>query len=242
MEAGDITEIMNINQKLNAFTLIEFLRVYIFEEGHSAVVNRKWNQTLLLLRSTDELKNRGLLQNLESTFIVSQRTHAVKAHKSDYAQLTGVASECDFSKPNLISNALGSLRQFKSDPLKVLNNCQMLNRLCGAQSKKDVLKEAKRMSFSPDLEQIFKLYGSDSEKELSKQVNSLYINLGRNRNDLLVKNLINENLLDLEVGLKQKDLKLCNSSIGKLFPYLKSEVMAENFDKSHILRYVFRTL
>ena len=233
-----LEKIIKANDQLNAYTILDPLRIYAFDNGHVDVVKNFWDG----INNKKKEKNRELKQILkkaENSAIISASQH-LKSAKSNKNKIKYFGEQG--SEDNLIINALKSLQKSKKDPEKVFLLSKIINKCFPSENAQKTRDIAKKINFQPDLEIIFKLHNKNKNADISSEVMNLYMNLSEVQNDDMIEKIIKKNLRKLNQDLKEDNLEGCINCLNSLLPFINHKVFKEKFDEFNVLDYILKML
>lgn len=234
----DMGEISKAVNQLNVFCMVEPLRVHAYNKGQVAALNNLWTRLNDVSANTDKTKEQ-IYRSLEKGCAIGVSEH-IKGFKDSAAQQKVFG---DVSANNgIMKNALKSLQRNKRDPELVNLDSKIVNAAFPGPAEDDIRKLAKNLKFQPDLEFIHKSHGQAEDKDLTQEVNTLFMNLSEDQdNNRLEKNL-NNALRALNADLAGGTIISCRESMGKILPFVNQNVFFEKFDDMNILDYILKTL
>ena len=234
-----LAEMIKCNDQLNAYTILDPLRVYSFDNGHSDVVKNFWDK---INNKKKEKKGdlKQILKKAENSSIISISLH-LKSINSTPENKTKLYGEIS-SEDNLILNTLTSLKKSKKDPEKIFLLSKIINNLFPSENAEKAKDLAKQIDFQPALEIIFKLHNKSPNAELASEVMNLYMNLSEIKNDEMIQKIIKKNLRTLQQDLNEENLSGCINCLNTLLPFINHKVFKEKFDDFNVLDYILKML
>ena len=144
-----MADIKKVQDRLNGFCMIDQLRDYCLDKGHTDVVNDLWGFTHKAQDNSDDKVALKALEALEKTCVQSAVTHVKDAQGDDdvLARIFGAAKSRPSDDSNPLLNALRSIRRHKKNPDFVFNNAKVLNKLFPSKWARPAKDTAKAMGF-----------------------------------------------------------------------------------------------
>ena len=242
----NLENVVKANDQLNALCLVEPLRKYAFEKGHTQTIGNLWSH-INELEPTEAKDNKDALnKRAEKGCVIAAVQHLTDAEENPSAlkDLFGdpKAVRLEMNSPNLLINALKSLQKNSKHPDLVLSNAKIINSCFPSSFAPLVKSAAKQLNFQPDLDFIFKSYGSSEDKDLAQESTNLFVNLSENQDDDMIEKIIKKNLRKLNQDLSNSNAADVEESLNALIPLIKHPIFSEKMEGFDIIDQILRTL